>query len=102
MNEELIKRNNALVAFMGGPKYIKKKHFADLTEEEFQLISVEDLPFNRSWDWIIPVWSKLRFKLSPSMVIVAITAIDEERIQDLFDLLSGFCVNWCKENNIKL
>jgi hypothetical protein len=102
IKEDLDKRNNAITAFMGGPKYLKEKHFSDLMDEEFELIGLEDLRFHKSWDWLIPVWSKVRFKLSPMAVIGAITYIDENKIEDLYELLSNTCINWCKENNIKL
>lgn len=95
-------RNNAITAFMGGPGYLREKHFKDLMDAEFELIGLEDLRFHESWDWLIPVWSKVRFELSPVMVISAITFIDENRITDLHQLISQVCINWCNEKGIKL
>lgn len=95
-------RNNAITAFMGGPKYLRETHFNGLTDVEFELIGLEDLRFHQSWDWLIPVWSKVRFKLSPAMVISAITYIDENRITDLHQLISQLCIGWCHEQGIKL
>lgn len=100
--ESIDTRNNAITAFMGGPEYLKEKHFAHYTDKEFNQIGLKDLRFHISWDWLIPVWSKVRFKLSPMAVIGAITYIDENKIEDLYELLSNTCLGWCKENNIKL
>lgn len=95
-------RNNAITAYMGGPQYLREKHFKDLMDVEFELIGIEDLRFHESWDWLIPVWSKVRFQLSPAMVISAITYIDENRIADLHQLISQVCITWCNEKGIKL
>lgn len=100
--EELGKRLNAITAYMGGPKYLKEKHFSHLMDEEFQLIGLDDLRFHESWDWIIPVWSKLKFRLGPMTIISSITCIDEDRIDELFMILSDNAIVWCKEQNIKL
>ena len=102
MTEDLKKRNNAITAFMGGLSYLREKHFQDLMDAEFELIGIEDLKFHSSWDWLIPVWSKVRFELSPGMVISAISFIDENKIEDLHRLLSQVCINWCVIKQIKL
>lgn len=95
-------RNNAITAFMGGPKYLKEKHFKDLMDVEFSLIGLEDLRFHKSWDWLIPVWGKIRFEMTPIMVISAITHIDNVDLEELHDLISVVAINWCKTQNIEL
>jgi len=99
---ELGKRLNAITAYMGGPKYLKEKHFSHLMDVEFQLIGLDDLRFHESWDWLVPVWSKLRFELGPQTIISAITCIDENRIMDLFMILSGTAMTWCQKQGIQL
>lgn len=100
--EERRKRNNAIVAFMGGYVYVKNKHFPKLSSQEFDEVSIDDLRFHESWDWLIPVWSKARFKLPPMAVINAITSIDEDKIHEVHLIISNACLQWCKENNIEL
>lgn len=95
-------RNNAITAYMGGPKYLREKHFSDLMDVEFELIGLEDLRFHLSWDWLIPVWSKIRFEMSPVMVISAINHIDEANIEKLFELISNVAIGWCKTKNLNL
>lgn len=51
--EELGRRLNAIAAYMGGPKYLKEKHFSHLMDVEFELIGLDDLKFHESWDWLI-------------------------------------------------
>jgi hypothetical protein len=100
--EELGRRLNAIAAYMGGPKYLKEKHFSHLMDVEFELIGLDDLRFHESWDWLIPVWSKLRMRLLPTAVISAIVYIDEDKISELFMLLSNNALVWCKEQNIQV
>ena len=101
-DKEIGIRNNAITAFMGGVAYVKNKHWKDLMDVEVRIMGLEDLLFNLSWSWLIPVWAKIRFKLSPVQVINAITAIDEDNINELWLLISQVCIDWCKENNINL
>lgn len=100
--EELGKRGNALLAYMGGPGYLKDAHYKHLMDVEFQLIGLDDLEFHTSWDWIIPVWVKLRHELSPTMIIHAISCIDTGDIAELHMLLSNVAMNWCKNNKIEI
>ena len=95
-------RNNAITAYMGGPKYLREKHFKDLTDTEFELIGLEDLRFHVSWDWMIPVWSKIRHEMTPSMVIAAINNIDTDNLTEMHLLVSNVAINWCKTKDIKL
>jgi hypothetical protein len=96
--EDLHKRLNAISAYMGGPQYLYEKHFSDMEQAAFEkMISLDDLKFNESWDWLIPVWSKLRFDLSPMAVISCIDYIDQDKINDLFMLLSDNAIAWCKQ-----
>lgn len=98
-NEELIKRNNAICAFMGGAEYLFKKHYPDKNIEH---LSVSDMHFHDDWNFLIPVWSKLRMRLLPTAVISAIVYIDEDKISELFMLLSNNALVWCKEQNIQV
>ena len=101
---EINKRNSAILAFMGGPNTLRSTHFppSKMMHEEFLMMGPEDLEYNVSWDWIIPVWSKVRHQLTPTMIITAISCIDEAELEKLWILLSQVCINWCNQNNIKL
>lgn len=100
--EEINKRNNAMLAVMGGPKALKESGLlGKMMDEEFSLMGPEDLQYNTSWDWLIPAWSKIRHLLSPMMVISAIMSIDNDEINELWKLLSQVAMDWCKQNNIK-
>jgi hypothetical protein len=95
-------RNNAIAAYMGGPDYLKEKHFDHLMDVEFELIGPEDLQFHSSWDWMIPVWKKIRFEMTPVMVIHAISCIDDDAIDPLHELVSQVAIDWCKKHDINL
>jgi hypothetical protein len=95
-------KNNAITAYMGGPKHIRDNYFKELMDVEFELIGVADLHFHESWDWMIPVWVKVRHDLTPTMVIHAINCIDIGNLPELHELIGNICVQWCKSNNIKL
>lgn len=100
--EEIIKRNQALIAYMGGPDYLREKFYNRTLIEEFELITPIELEFKHSWDWAIPVWSKIRKDLSPIMVISAISAIDMEDIETLYIIMSQVAIDWCINNKINL
>ena len=58
--QKAIWEGNRLIAeFMGGREYIHKTHFKDWMREEAELIGIEDLRFNTSWDWLMPVIEKI-------------------------------------------
>ncbi len=100
--EEINKRNNAILAVMGGPKALKESGLlGNMMDEEFSLMGPEDLQYNTSWDWLIPAWSKIRHALTPGMIISAISFIDEAELENLWKLLSQVAMTWCKDNNIK-
>ncbi len=102
--EEINKRNNAMLAVMGGPlATMKILHDGD---EEYikamaSVLTVDNLKFHESWDWLIPAWSKIRHALSPGMIISAISFIDEAELENLWKLLSQVAMDWCKQHNIK-
>jgi len=73
---------------MGGEEYILNKHFSN---KKSKSLTLNDLKFHESWDWMIPVWKKIRFDLSPTMVIFAINCIDDDNINELHILLSNIC-----------
>lgn len=100
--EEINKRNNAAIAFMGGPMEIRQMFFPEMKEDKFhRTIGPSDMQFHSNWNWTILLWRKIRHKLSPTMIITAISCIDEAELEKLWILLSQVCMNWCKENNIK-
>jgi hypothetical protein len=92
-------KNNAVLAYMGGLNYLKDKPYVIKNTED---ITLSDLKFHKSWNWLIPVWSKIRFKMTPVMVIHAVSCIDDASIDPLFDLISQIAIDWCKSNNYKL
>jgi len=81
-------RNNYICTYMGGEEYILNKHFSN---KKSKSLTLNDLKFHESWDWMIPVWKKIRFDLSPTMVIFAINCIDDDNINELYTLLSNIC-----------
>jgi len=81
-------RNNYICTYMGGEEYILNKHFSN---KKSKSLTLNDLKFHESWDWMIPVWKKIRFDLSPTMVIFAINCIDDDNINELHILLSNIC-----------
>jgi hypothetical protein len=93
-------RNNAITAYMGGVDYVKRKH--KIPKKKDQELKLEDLKYHTSWDWMIPVWSKLRQELSPGMVIFAINCIDADRLVDLHELLGNVAIQWCKKNDYNI
>lgn len=105
--EEINKRNNAILAVMGGPLemmkiiHYNKDHITeDYLKSMANALTAKNLQYNTSWDWMIPAWSKLRHALSPGMIISAISFIDEAELENLWKLLSQVAMTWCKENNI--
>lgn len=104
MSYTLEQKNQAITAFLGGPAYLREKHFPAISmmEDEFALIGPEDLKFHSDWNWIVPAWTKIRTKLPFAMVVPAISAIDIGDILALHEILSGVCIIWCKDNGVKL
>mgnify|MGYP000867367238 CR=1 FL=1 len=95
-------RNNAIAAFMGGPEYLRRQHFSNLTDEQFTFVGPEDLRFHASWDWMIPVWTKVRYEMTPTMVIAAIQYTDTADLIAMHQLVSNVCINWCNAKGINL
>lgn len=94
-------RNNAVCAYMGGPEYVVNNHIPSL-QGKVNLLSLDDMRFHDSWDWLIPAWSKVRHEMTPGMIIAAIDFIDNADIDKLFTLISQVCIDWCKTKNLKL
>lgn len=101
-SDKIMTMNNAICAYMGGPQYIRKHHFKEMMDVEFELIGVADLHFHESWDWMIPAWSKIRHELTPGMVIHAINCIDTANLPELHTLIGNVAAQWCKNKNINL
>jgi hypothetical protein len=94
-------RNNAIVAFMGGPEALRKA-LGHHDDAEFDFTELKDLRFHLSWDWMIPVWSKVRYEMTPNMVFAAIQFTDTADLEGMHLLVSNVCINWCKKNGIEL
>jgi hypothetical protein len=56
MEYTLVHKNQALVAYMGGPSFLKNLLRSQKPEEEILLMGPEELQFHKSWDWIINLW----------------------------------------------
>jgi hypothetical protein len=95
-------RNNCLCAYMGGPDYIRENYYSHLDDKEFKGIGPSHMHFNSSWDWAIPCWKKIRFEMTPTMIIHAISCIDDAAIEPLFELMSNVAIDWCKKNGIDI
>ena len=97
-------KNNAILAFLGGLDFIKKRNFVELLilEVVAEDLTPSDLCFHDSWSWLIPAWSKARMLMTPMMIVKAITCIDEDQIEEVFELIAVVCIDWCKVNNVKL
>lgn len=104
---DIIKKNNAITAYLGGPQVLKSLFFNNLMNEEFYLMSAEDLMFHRSWDWMMPLWKKIRIDLSSredqvAMFYAMSKALDDVDLEKLHNLVSVYCINWCNQKQIKL
>lgn len=92
-------RNNAICAYMGGIDYVIEKHYPDKNRNE---VSLSDLHFHNDWNFMIPVWKRIRFEMTPIMVIHAISCIDDDAIDPLHELVSQVAIDWCKKHDINL
>jgi hypothetical protein len=104
---DIIKKNNAIAAYLGGPQALKALFLSGLTNEEFYIMSAEDLMFHRSWDWMMPLWKKVRIDLSSredqvAMFYAMSKALDDVDLEKLHNLVSVYCINWCNQKQIKL
>jgi len=100
-----LEKNNALVAFMGGPTFLKE--VIKNREGETLLDGPEGLLFHESWDWMMPVWKKVRIELidtpSRSSVLFALSqAIDDANLKTFYDMISVYCIDWCIRKQIKI
>ena len=100
-------KNNAITAYLGGPAVLKSLFFNGLMDEEFHLMGPEDLRFHLSWDWMMPLWKKLRLDISSredhvAMFFAMSKALDDVDLEKLHSLVSVYCINWCKQKQIKL
>lgn len=62
----------------------------------------KNLKYDKSWDWLIPVWSKIRLEMSIATVVNAVSCIDINDIDQFYTIVSNTAIVWCKENNVKL
>ena len=106
MEYTLVQKNQALVAYMGGPSFLKNLLRSQKPEEEILLMGPEELQFHSSWDWIMPVWGKANKALmdggSASTIYAMSKAIDNVDIEAFHKLLSAHCIIWCKNKQIAI
>lgn len=107
MEYTIEEKNNAITAYMGGPRFIKENFMRGLMEEEFSLMGPEDLKFHLSWDWIMPVWKKLRLDLmstadQASLLFALSKALDDVNLEAFHKLVSLHCTHWCERKQIKI
>jgi|LauGreDrversion4_2_1035121.scaffolds.fasta_scaffold00209_26 hypothetical protein len=62
----------------------------------------KNLKYDKSWDWLIPVWSKIRMEMSIATVVNAVSCIDINDIDKFFEIVSNTAIIWCNQNKIKL
>jgi hypothetical protein len=62
----------------------------------------KNLKYDKSWDWLIPVWSKIRLEMSIATVVNAVSCIDINDIDKFFEIVSNTAIIWCNQNKIKL
>ena len=105
MELSLPQQNNAIVAYMGGPSFLRS--ILRGGDEEILLMGPEDLEFQNSWDWMMPVWKKLRKDLMASesdgaMLFALSRALDEVDLATFHRIVVTYCVQWCKRKQINL
>lgn len=105
MELSLPQQNNAIVAYMGGPSFLRS--ILRGGDEEILLMGPEDLEFQNSWDWMMPVWKKLRKDLMASesdgaMLFALSRALDEVDLATFHRIVVSYCVQWCARKQIKL
>jgi len=105
MELSLPQQNNAIVAYMGGPSFLRS--ILRGGEDEILLMGPEDCQFNSSWDWMMPVWKKLRKDLMATqsdgaMLFALSRALDEVDLEAFYRIVVNYCVEWCKRKQIKL
>ena len=105
MELSLAQQNNALVAYMGGPSFLRS--ILKGREEEILLTGPEDCMFRTSWDWMMPVWKKLRKDLMATqsdgaMLFALSRALDDADLEAFHRITLNYCIEWCKRKQIKL
>lgn len=61
----------------------------------------KNLKYDKSWDWLIPVWSKIRLEMNISTVVNAVSCIDINDIDQFHTIISNTAITWLNQNNIK-
>ena len=106
MEYTLVQKNQAMIAYMGGPSFLRNLLREQKPEEEILLMGPEELQFHKSWDWIIPVWGKVNKALfttdSGAALYSMSKAIDNVDLETFHKLISAHCIIWCKNKQIKL
>jgi len=106
MEYTLVQKNQAMIAYMGGPSFLRNLLREQKPEEEILLMGPEELQFHKSWDWIMPVWGKVNKALfttdSGASLYSMSKAIDNVDLEAFHKLISAHCIIWCKNKQITL
>lgn len=106
MEYTLVQKNQAMIAYMGGPSFLRNLLREQKPEEEILLMGPEELQFHKSWDWIMPVWGKVNKALfttdSGATLYSMSKAIDNVDLEAFHKLISAHCIIWCKNKQITL
>jgi len=102
--KDLNKKNNAICIYMGGIDVVLNLYYPEKT---INTILISDLKFHNDWNFIMPVWKKLKADVSSredqlAMYFAMNKALDEVDLEKLHNLVSVYCINWCKQKQIKL
>ncbi len=58
----------------------------------------KNLKYDKSWDWLIPVWSKIRLEMNISTVVNAVSCIDMNDIDQFYTIISNTAITWFNHN----
>jgi len=61
IDEKILEQNKKFAEFMGGKPVGNGFEFSTppITTDTSRLFHIEDISYHSSWDWLIPLWSKL-------------------------------------------
>lgn len=102
MEYSLLQINNAITLYMGGPTFLKQLIIG--REEEILITGPEDLEFHINWNWIMPVWKKVRKDLidsNGSLLFTLDQALHDVNLSAFHKLIGNYCTSWCIRKQIK-
>lgn len=100
---EVMDRNRIIAEFMGATYNGSGVQFThppiDLHGNRKTIYHLDDVIYDISWDWLMPVWRKIKADLSDNDVLYmsTLTAIADVDIEKAFTLLSE-AVQWYNQN----